>query len=131
MRIFVKYWRLLVVLLLVQCASQSNVEYNIPNEIKPEDRAELIPKLEKGRALYAIHCGSCHSKRLRGKNVIPNFTINMMSGYKKGLINSNPIHAENLNPKKVNPDDLNKIMLFFLFKKRSTDPMPAKPEDHK
>jgi mono/diheme cytochrome c family protein len=66
---------------LFQCISQKKTQYDIPGHVPPENKALLIERAEKGKALYKIYCSGCHGIFTKGKDGIPNFTKKQIDNY--------------------------------------------------
>ena len=72
----------LLVALLMQCASRAKIEYELPPGIPPQNQQHVMNLLNKGAALYKSNCSKCHGIFSRGKDTIPNFTTQQVESYK-------------------------------------------------
>jgi hypothetical protein len=101
----------------VQCSSQKKVAYVFPPEMSESVKAGFIQQCDKGQILYEINCGGCHTKTIRGKKVIPNFSPDQLKGYELRLTNSQ--HESKLTDESVTAEELGLIMTFLSYKKKS------------
>ena len=101
---------------LSRCASQKKTEYDIPSHVPPENKALLIARAEKGKALYKIYCSGCHGIFTKGKDGIPNFTKVQIDNYHAtaliGLDQTNHAVA-----KKMSSDQIDYVVTFLRLRK--------------
>ncbi len=105
------------ILSISACISQKQIVYVFPDAMSTSTQAEYIKLSEKGRVLYEINCASCHTKKVKGKNVIPDFTEEEMGAYSIRI--ANEIHEDKISEERVSAEELNLIAYFFKYKKKS------------
>lgn len=69
---------------------------------------------DKGLILYQINCGTCHTKQVDGKDVIPDFSIQQINDYELRVLN--PKHESDIPETIVTPEELSLIMTFLTYK---------------
>lgn len=105
------------VIVISACTSQKKVTYVFPDAMSKSTQAEYERLSEKGRVLYEINCASCHTKKVKGKMVIPDFTEEEMGAYSIRI--ANEIHEDKISEERVTAEELNLITYFFRYKKKS------------
>ena len=104
------------VAVLSKCASQKKTEYDIPSHVPAENKALLIARAEKGKALYKIYCAGCHGIFTKGKDGVPNFTKIQIDNYHStaliGLDQTNHAVA-----KKMSSDQIDYVITFLRLRK--------------
>ncbi|MFL5729857.1 MAG: hypothetical protein ACJ75J_10260 [Cytophagaceae bacterium] len=106
----------IVILTSVQCASQKKSAYNFPAEMSDQVRKDFTAQCDKGKILYEINCGGCHTKKVWGKSVIPDFRPEQLKGYELRITNSR--HEASLTDEAVTAEELGLIMTFLSYKKQ-------------
>src|SRR6478735_4687229 len=99
------------------CTSQKKVTYIFPDAMSKSTQEEYERLSEKGRVLYEINCASCHTKKVKGKMVIPDFTEEQMGAYSIRV--ANEIHEDKVSEARVSAEELNLITYFFTYKKKN------------
>ena len=99
------------------CTSQKKVTYVFPDAMSKSTQEEYERLSEKGRVLYEINCASCHTKKVKGKMVIPDFTEEQMGAYSIRI--ANEIHEDKVSEARVSAEELNLITYFFTYKKKN------------
>lgn len=102
---------------MVQCVSQKKASYDLPAAMSPTVRAEYVKQCDKGQILYEINCGPCHTKKVKGKKVIPDFSSEQLIGYELRI--SNPKHESQLSETSVTAEELGYIMTFLSYKTKN------------
>jgi cytochrome c5 len=104
---------------LINCKSTNKISYNLPNGITEDDSAKkkFVKQFNEGKILYQINCAKCHSTTVNGKEVIPDFTLEQLTDYEIRM--QNPKHAEDLRETNITQEELEKVILFFRYKKRN------------
>jgi mono/diheme cytochrome c family protein len=101
---------------LSQCGSQKQTQYDIPSHVPAENKALLIARAEKGKALYKIYCSGCHGIFTKGKDGIPNFTKVQIDNYHAtaliGLDQTNHAIA-----KKMSSEQIDYVVTFLRLRK--------------
>lgn len=110
--------------LLVNCVSQKKAEYELPDQMLPHVKVEYAKQCEKGQELYSMSCAKCHNERVGLKKVIPDFTQEQLTGYT--IRETNPKHRATLQDTLVTTEELNYIMTFLMYKKKSGVAMSPK-----
>lgn len=110
--------------MMFDCATEKKVACVFPVEMKEPIRMEYAKICDKGQILYDINCGKCHTKSVRGKKIVPDFTSEQLKGYEIRV--SNSTHEQNLPEENVTPEELGQIMTFLSYKKRNEVPIRAK-----
>ena len=101
---------------LSQCCSQKKTQYDIPSHVPPENKALLIARAEKGKALYKIYCSGCHGIFAKGKDGIPNFTKVQIDNYHATAL----IGLDQMNhavAKKMSSDQIDYVVTFLRLRK--------------
>jgi len=106
-----------MVFILAQCATQKKIEYDIPENLAEESKAELMVRLEKGVKLYKLNCTQCHGIFTKGKDNIPNFTDTQLDVYKKMYKVRDP--KNHAFVAKMPLADLDAIMKFLQLRKKA------------
>jgi len=107
----------LLVFALTRCRSQKETAYFVPEQYTGQTRVNMIEMLELGQKLYKINCSRCHGIFTKGKDSIPNFSKTQLENYRTtALVDDPKNHAV---AKKIRPYDLDMILQFLAFRKRS------------
>lgn len=102
---------ILSVALLMQCASRTKIEYELPPGIPAQNQQHVMNLLNKGAALYKSNCSKCHGIFSKGKDTIPNFTTQQVESYKARFEMSHPEnHAFAQN---MHREDLDAVFYFL------------------
>jgi hypothetical protein len=99
------------------CMSPQKVMYELPVEMSETVRTEYAKQCDKGKILYDINCSKCHNKKVKGKEVIPDFMSAQLLGYE--LRAANPKHIANIEEDRVTAEELGLIMTFLTYKKKN------------
>lgn len=111
---------LLIISLLAvghSCISSKKAPLEFPEAMLPEVKADYQKVCERGYALYKLSCAKCHSSKKWGREVIPDFKEEQLTGY--ALRISNARHESNLPDSLVSELDLADIMMFLRYKKKN------------
>jgi mono/diheme cytochrome c family protein len=108
-----------VALFCFQCFAQKKqkVKYEFPPQMSEKVKGQFTELCDKGQVLYAINCSSCHNIKVKGKDVIPDFTQEKLIGYELRV--SNGQHEENMPDTKVTAEELGLITTFLTYKKKN------------
>jgi cytochrome c5 len=90
--------------------------YEFPNAMAQPVRVEYAKLCEKGKILFEISCGKCHSKIVKGKLVIPNFTTEQLGAYSIRVANAQ--HEDNVSESTVSAEDLTLITTYLTYRKK-------------
>ncbi|WP_299248672.1 c-type cytochrome [uncultured Cytophaga sp.] len=105
------------VLIISACASHKKAVYVFPEAMSKSTQEEYARLSEKGRVLYEMNCASCHTKKIKGKMIIPDFTQEEMGAYSIRI--ANEIHEDKVSETHVSAEELTLITYFFTFKKKN------------
>lgn len=97
----------------IKSAAQKKSEFNYPEDsITEAGKKAFVKQFNQGKILYSITCSKCHNL----KNIIPDFSLPQLMDYEMRLY---PEHMERLNNIKVTDIEMQKIILFLRYKKKS------------
>ena len=101
------------------CVAQKNkkVAYEFPAAMGETVRAEFAKQCDKGLVLYQINCGGCHNQKVKGKELIPDFTPDQIKGYEIRVTNEK--HENSLPDERVTAEELGLISTFLTYKKKN------------
>lgn len=99
------------------CSAPKKIEYDFPPAMAENIRSEYQKLCEQGRVLYEQHCSGCHTTKIKGKKVIPDFTDQQMVGY--GIRISNKRHEESMPDSVISEEELGMISMFFAYKRKN------------
>ena len=102
---------------LVKCAIQKKVKYVFPNAMPEYVQKAYTEQCDKGQTLYNINCAKCHSKKVKGRVLIPDFKQDQLKGYELRVTNVR--HENQLQDTVVTEEELGLIMTFLKYKERS------------
>lgn len=77
----------------------------------------------KGKVLYDINCAKCHNMVVKGKNIIPDFSQEKLTGYELRVANRE--HEGSMPDTKVTAEELVFISTFLTYKKKVNIPMSS------
>ncbi len=107
-----------MVFLLAQCTSQKQVTYEFPAAMAAPIKSEYMKICDKGKVLYDLNCAGCHNTKVRGREVIPDFTSEQLVGYTLRVLN--PQHESGIPEENVTPEELGLISTFLMYKKKNS-----------
>jgi mono/diheme cytochrome c family protein len=103
---------------LFGCITQKDsLTYDFPPQMLDAVKADYVKQWEKGKVLYEMNCAGCHSRTVKGRTVVPDFTADQLQGY--GIRVQNEKHEEKLPDEKVSSEELVLISTFLLYKKKN------------
>ena len=108
---------ILTVLITSMCSTQKKVYYELPAEMLPHVKVVYEDRCAKGQRLWEASCEKCHTKKVHGKKIIPDFSSGQLSGYTLRVANKK--HESNLPDSLVSEEDLGLIMTFLTYKKKN------------
>ena len=101
---------------LIACVAQPKIQYyDFPSDIAEEAKVANLKMIEKGKVLYNINCAKCHSKKLNGRIIIPDFTHEQLDSYSIRI--KNETHVSVIPENKITAEELEAIQFFFAYKK--------------
>lgn len=106
-----------VIVVMFQCQSQKKADYELPEAMLPHVKEFYTKQCEKGKILYTLNCAKCHTKKIKGKEVIPDFNPQQLTGYTLRV--SNAQHESNMPDTLVTEEELGIIMTFLNYKKKN------------
>jgi len=106
---------LLLLSIFIACVSNKN--YIIPKGLSTSQKKDFVLQFNQGRTLYDLNCANCHNKIINNKVVEPDFTVEQFEIYKIRI--KNEPHVTSLGPQQITPTEINKILFFFINKKKN------------
>ena len=105
--------------------AQKISEFDYPEDSVTEDsKKSFVKNFNQGKVLYGLTCGSCHNFKEKNKEIVPDFSMPQLMDYEM-RIQYIP-HRERLDDKHITDDELNRIILFLRFKKKSGREFPVR-----
>lgn len=108
---------------LVACAHQKKVAYDFPPAMPESVRSGYMEICNKGKVLYDINCAKCHNMVVKGKDIIPDFSQEKLTGYELRVANRE--HEGSMPDTKVTAEELVLISTFLTYKKKVNIPMSS------
>ncbi len=102
---------------LLACTAQKEAMYELPDAMLPHVKVEYAKRCEKGKILYEMTCGKCHTVKKGRKEIIPDFKPEQLTGYT--LRTANARHESSMPDSLVSEDELGIIMTFLSYKKKN------------
>ena len=108
----------LLILLMVfsNCRSTRNIEYEIFEGLREEDKAFIIASVESGKDLFKIHCSDCHGIFSRGSDDATNFSREALHDYKQSFLAQDEENHAVID--QLTEGEMQNILLFLTFLKR-------------
>lgn len=125
MKIKLLFFAIVTGLFFVACVSEKKIEYNFPDQMLPFVKVEYEKQCDKGQILYRLNCAKCHTVKVKGQKVIPDFKPEQLKGYELRLTNAR--HEQTLTDSAVTAEELGLIMTFLNYKKKSNVPLVINP----
>ncbi len=113
----------IIVFILIQCQSQKKLAYEFPEAMLPHVKNMYTPICDKGKILYDLNCAKCHNTKVKGKQIIPDFNPEQLTGYTLRVANA--LHEKNMPDTLVTEEELGIIMTFLNFKKKNNPIIPC------
>lgn len=136
----------LIVIILVQCTGFKNtaikeISFNYNNDILfdtakkkgktllfdyPDNmvadtaKKRFVKEFNKGKTLYNLNCAKCHNIMVEKKPVIPDFSLPQLMDYEIRI--EYQAHEEDLKETNITHDELDLIVLYLRYKKKSGTP---------
>jgi hypothetical protein len=105
------------IVILTACFASRKVQYELPEAMLPYVKEEYTKRCDKGLALYRMNCGRCHTTKKHGREIIPDFNPEALTGY--ALRISNAQHEKNMPDSLVTEEEIGIIMTFLTYKKKN------------
>ena len=117
-----------VAILLVECTTAKSAEkpsaaakeiaFDYPEDIVADTaRKRFAREFKKGSILYKINCSKCHNITVGADQVIPDFSLPQLMDYEIRI--QYPSHGDHLKESNITHDELEWIVLFLRYKKKS------------
>jgi hypothetical protein len=116
--------RVLLFLIFTNQASsaQKKTDFDIPVDSTSEiSQKAFIKNFNQGKILYTMSCARCHNFKEGKKEIIPDFSLPQLMDYAMRI--EYPEHQDRLKDTKITDEEMNKIILFLRFKKKSGKPI--------
>ena len=104
--------------IILSGAQKSKVVYvhDFPSQMEADVKAQYVKLFEKGRILYQLNCAKCHNTKVKGQELMPEFTKEHLANYELRLQNMQ--HENELTESRVNAEELQQIMIFLIYYKK-------------
>jgi len=99
-------------------AAKAGQLYEFPAEMGLPVQKQFLVLCEKGRILYEMSCSKCHNTKVKGKNVVPDFTIEQLGAYSIRVANKQ--HEVNVAEETVSAEELALITTYLTYKKKNS-----------
>lgn len=99
-----------------QKSAPKKIEFTYPDDIADSSKKTFVKEFNQGNTLYGIMCSSCHNKTVDNKTLIPDFSLPQLMDYEMRMYTE---HGEDLGDNKVTDVEMQKIILFLRYKKKS------------
>ncbi len=108
---------IILLIILVGCIAKKQPGYVLPDEMSPEVKIEYAKICDKGKVLYDMNCASCHTKMIKGKEVIPDFTAEQLESYSIRV--ANPTHESRVTEENLSAEELSFILTYLSYKPKN------------
>ena len=106
--------------------AQKKEAFTYPDDIADTAKKAFVKQFNQGKVLYAISCGQCHTKKINGKDIIPDFSLPQLMDYEMRMYEQ---HTDKLDDKHVRDEEMAKIVLFLRYKKKTGVYVTPPPKD--
>jgi hypothetical protein len=113
----------IIAFVLIKCHSQKKAQYELPEAMLPHVKVMYRVQCDKGQILYDLNCAKCHNTKVKGKEVIPDFKPEQLTGYTLRVANAQ--HEKNMPDTLVTEEELSIIMTFLGYKKKNNPLLPC------
>lgn len=113
----------IIAFVLIKCHSQKKAKYELPEAMLPHVKVMYTVQCDKGQILYDLNCAKCHNSKVKGKEVIPDFKPEQLTGYTLRVANAQ--HEKNMPDTLVTEEELSIIMTFLGYKKKNNPLVPC------
>lgn len=107
----------LMCLMTLVCTAQKKAVYDMPSGLPEKNQKQFIQFFTEGEAYYKISCAECHNIKEKKKTVYPHFTEAQLELYIMRI--KNPEHTNRLTMKDISDEELQKIMHFLKYLKKT------------
>jgi cytochrome c553 len=102
--------------------AQKKVEFDYPaDSVAESSKKAFVKNFSQGKILYATVCSRCHNVKEDRKEIIPDFSLPQLMDYEMRF--TYPEHMDRLTDTHITDEEMNKIILFLRFKKKSGKPI--------
>jgi mono/diheme cytochrome c family protein len=98
------------------CFGQKKQAFSYPDDIADSAKKSFVKNFNQGKILYGISCAQCHNKKVNGADIIPDFSLPQLMDYEMRMYEQ---HENKLDDRHVSDAELEKIILFLRYKKKS------------
>jgi hypothetical protein len=99
------------------CVAQKKMGYDFPEEATSDTaRKNFVKNFNKGHILYNLSCARCHTIKENKLEIIPDFSLPQLMDYEMRLY---PEHEGQMDDTRVADTEMNNIILFLRYKKKS------------
>lgn len=113
----------LLIILCIEAFAQKEFDYP-EDSVSAESRKAFDKTFKQGKILFNTVCGGCHNFKEKNKEIVPDFSMPQLMDYEMRRVYPN--HTDKLDDRHVNDDEMNKIILFLRFKKKSGREFPVR-----
>ena len=107
---------------ITESSAQKKSEFDYPEDsITVSSQKAFIKNFGQGKVLYTISCAKCHNVKDGKKEVIPDFSLPQLMDYAMRI--EYPEHQDKLRDTQITDEEMNRIILFLRFKKKSGVPI--------
>ena len=99
------------------CFAQKKGEYDMPPGLAEKNQKQFIQFFKEGEAYYKISCAECHNVKEKRKTFYPHFTNEQLELYIMRV--KNPEHTDRLTMNNISDEELQKIMHFLKYLKKT------------
>jgi predicted transcriptional regulator len=101
----------------LQGTSTTATGIELPATMSPSLKVEYSKICDKGKTLYDINCGGCHTTIERDKEIIPDFSPEQTEAYQIRVLNSK--HENSIPETTVSTEKLGLILVFFKLQEKN------------
>jgi uncharacterized protein YicC (UPF0701 family) len=97
-----------------------SINYNLPDDslsMNDSAKKEFVKSFDKGQIVYNLICAKCHNKIVNGLEVVPDFSLPQLMDYEIRI--QYPIHQERLSPENLSATELDDVVNYLRYKKKS------------
>lgn len=109
---------------IFQSSAQKKIEFDYPEDsVTDASKKAFLKNFNQGKVLYAINCAQCHNFKEKKTEIIPDFSMPQLMDYEMRMYS---VHMERLNDTHITDEEMQKIINFLRFKKKSGRPFPVR-----
>lgn len=108
-----------------ELSAQKKIGFDYPEDsVTEESKKAFVKQFNQGKVLYNITCSACHNFKEKSIEIVPDFSLPQLMDYEMRFQYS--AHKERLNDTHITDEELNKVILFLRFKKKSGREFPVR-----